>query len=251
MCETKGFNNIESLTPMNIRYLDFRPYLDSIDIPPQTPKDQGYYFKIVSSDGRLIKCTLEDNGLVETNSNNWCLFWSSSAIKSNVYLKLKEYQKVNHFPRSAEITRKDLLYKNLARMQSMYKNMYNFVPISFLLPNEHPQLQEAMEKDPNLILIVKPVVSSQGRGIFLSNNIQEISNVNQPMIACQYIMNPYLINGYKFDIRIYVLVTSILPLRMYIYDEGLVRFATEKYFIGQPFKNNRFMHLLLLMILMK
>jgi hypothetical protein len=32
-------------------------------------------------------------------------------------------------------------------------------------------------------------------------------------------------------------------LRIYIFKEGLVRFATEKYFIGQPFKNNRFMHL--------
>lgn len=59
----------------------------------------------------------------------------------------------------------------------------------------------------------------------------------------RYISNPYLINDYKFDIRIYVLLTSLLPLRIYIYDEGLVRFATEKYFIGQPFKSNKFMHL--------
>ena len=43
--------------------------------------------------------------------------------------------------------------------------------------------------------------------------------------------------------RIYVLITSLLPLRIYIYDEGLVRFATEKYYLGQPFKRDRFMHL--------
>ena len=36
---------------------------------------------------------------------------------------------------------------------------------------------------------------------------------------------------------------SILPLRIYIYDEGLARFATEKYFVGQPFQTSKYMHL--------
>jgi tubulin polyglutamylase TTLL6/13 len=48
-------------------------------------------------------------------------------------------------------------------------------------------------------------------------------------VAQRYIHKPYLIDNLKFDLRIYVLIYGVDPLRVMIYDQGLVRFATEEY----------------------
>ncbi|XP_054544909.1 tubulin polyglutamylase TTLL6 isoform X2 [Talpa occidentalis] len=49
------------------------------------------------------------------------------------------------------------------------------------------------------------------------------------MICQLYISKPFIIDGFKFDLRIYVLMTSCDPLRIFVYNEGLARFATTSY----------------------
>jgi tubulin polyglutamylase TTLL6/13 len=59
-----------------------------------------------------------------------------------------------------------------------------------------------------------------------------------------YIDKPYLIGGLKFDLRVYVLLAGCDPLKIYLYEEGLARFATEDY--HKPKKSNlkhAYMHL--------
>ena len=45
----------------------------------------------------------------------------------------------------------------------------------------------------------------------------------------KYVENPCLINGKKFDLRIYVVITSFDPLLVYVFNDGLVRICTKKY----------------------
>lgn len=71
-------------------------------------------------DNKLIRSMLEAAGFTATESHEWNILWSSSSCKSYLYEGLNEYQKINHFPQSHEITRKDRLCFNIVRMQERY-----------------------------------------------------------------------------------------------------------------------------------
>ena len=49
------------------------------------------------------------------------------------------------------------------------------------------------------------------------------------MIIQRYLWKPFLIDGYKFDLRLYVLVTSVDPLKIFFFNKGIARFASGKY----------------------
>jgi tubulin polyglutamylase TTLL4 len=74
--------------------------------------------------------------------------------------------------------------------------------------------------------IFKPA-SARGQGIRVVNKIEQIPK-KRACVVQKYLSNPYLIDGLKFDLRIYVYVSSFDPLRIYLFNDGLARFASRK-----------------------
>ncbi|XP_062350292.1 tubulin polyglutamylase TTLL5 [Cinclus cinclus] len=201
-------------------------------------------YKIVRTDSRLVRSILTAHGFheVHPNSSDYNLMWTGSHLKPCLLRSLTDIQKVNHFPRSYELTRKDRLYKNVCRMQLAHGfKTFHILPQTFILPTEYQDFCNTYSKDRGP-WIVKPVASSRGRGVYLVNNPNQIV-VEDNILVSRYISNPLLIDDFKFDVRLYVLVTSYDPLVVYLYEEGLARFATVRY--DQASKNikNQFMHL--------
>jgi tubulin polyglutamylase TTLL9 len=189
-------------------------------------------------------------------NNDWNLIWASRAWVHKQMLgvepiTLKPHQRVNHFPNSFELTRKDLMAKNLQRLRRELRKtgqewQVDFSPPTYVLPSQFAMFMEDVKRKDGP-WICKPVGGSMGQGIVFLTTEQEAASFQSRMfgrfqsastaedkmkltyVAQRYILNPLLIGGRKFDIRLYALVLSFSPLIVYIYQGGFCRFSSQPF----------------------
>ena len=192
----------------------------------------------------------------ELPESHWNLLWTWSGKVAIPRSELNVWQQVNHYPKAGELTKKDALKRHLARCKAVHpgkncsRSPFDIMPQTFILPGEYVQFCDAFSKERDLledcpeqnVWIMKPVGMSRGRGIFLINDILHVAFGEQFVIQ-KYIRDPLLLDGYKFDLRLYVLVTSFSPLEAFIYGEGFARFSSMKYTLDDSTIANHLMHL--------
>ena len=94
---------------------------------------------------------------------------------------------------------------------------YKIVPKTWILPDDYRKfLKEREDTEKAKLWILKPANSSCGRGIRIITKNSTIPKRGQ-YVVCEYLMKPHLINGYKYDLRLYVFITSYEPLTIYLY----------------------------------
>ena len=218
----------QKLSYIRIRAECLIPYINKHNILMSTllyqqPQNSVYYqlgkrhklaYKMVRTESKIIHALLTSYGFsqVHMNSNDFNLMWHGGHVKPISLRSLQDFQRVNHFPRSYELTRKDRMYANVMKMQQTHGlKAFDFVAKSFILPLEYQEFlahyQREHRKNGGSTWIIKPVASSRGRGIYLANNLNHIP-LDENIIVGRYIDNPLLIDGFKFDVRLYVAVTS-------------------------------------------
>eukprot|EP00906_Rhabdomonas_costata_P007398 RCo010599 len=251
-------HSVELPTTLNLPSVEpLRIHSTALMIPARN-KNTGLFFKVGPGAVafRVVLHVFSQSGLVHTNHpNRWNVLWAKR-VTPQEWGNLTEYQKVNHFPGTWAIGRKDALAMNIQRMRRTHgAEAYGFVPQTYLLPQDARLVELEFERNPGQTFIVKPAASSCGRGIKLISKLpanllkekekdkERIAEGKASHVVQRYIGNPFLIDGFKFDLRLYVLVTSFEPLRIYLFNEGLVRFATERYPGSDKALTNVYMHL--------
>nr|KAJ3422253.1 putative tubulin polyglutamylase ttll1 [Polyrhizophydium stewartii] len=163
--------------------------------------------------------------------------------------RLSDAQIINHFPNHLELTKKDLMVKNIKRYRKefekdkerMAQTRYQYIEF---------------RKNPSAVWIMKPTDKARGIGIFIINKLNQIkkwsrdnkmqwsyANCKDTYVVSRYIDNPLLIGSKKFDLRLYILVTSWRPLVAYRHKQGFSRFCAVKYNLDAEELDNSFMHL--------
>lgn len=137
---------------------------------------------------------------------------------------LRKEQKVNHFPGTSPLVSK-------SRMNEINAHLKYILP-SFILPYDLNRFDKFLKKNPNVKFVEK---NKHNRGVKIMTRkevLEERSNVFYQL----FMDNHLLIDGHAFDFGVFVLITSVDPLRIYRYDaDMLFRFCVKKY---HPFDAN-------------
>ncbi|KAG5182374.1 tubulin-tyrosine ligase/Tubulin polyglutamylase, partial [Tribonema minus] len=157
--------------------------------------------------------------------------WVDVAAIGERLRELAPWQRVNHFPGMAGVARKARMAQALDRMRRAFPLDYRFYPRTWVLPSEACALRSEFDAAGRSArtLIVKPDAGCQGKGIYLTQELDDRLLSMDSQVVQLYVRRPLLIDGYKFDLRVYVLVTSIRPLRVYAFRDGLARLCTSAY----------------------
>lgn len=234
----------------------------------------------------VIMSNFERRGWVQVGpEDEWNFYWSFTQNCRNIFsiengYRMSDNQIINHFPNHYEISRKDLLVKNIKRYRKELEKEGNplaekaeivlpsgqvatryvhldLIPVTYVLPADYNMFVEEYRKSPQSTWIMKPCGKSQGTGIFLINKLSKLKkwsreakipfhpqlSSKESYVISRYIENPLLIGGKKFDLRLYILVTSFRPLKAYLFKHGFCRFCTVKYDTSVTELDNMYVHL--------
>eukprot|EP00792_Barthelona_sp_PAP020_P003820 TRINITY_DN1679_c0_g1_i1.p1 TRINITY_DN1679_c0_g1~~TRINITY_DN1679_c0_g1_i1.p1 ORF type:complete len:1614 (-),score=441.89 TRINITY_DN1679_c0_g1_i1:5-4846(-) len=155
------------------------------------------------------------------------------------------FQRVSALPNSTPLVNKALLAKSITKFDDP---ALMFVPATFVLPQDYSQLVDYdsfirmqinssllstnnlnLQNNTKLVYILKKLGSSRGNEITIVPDLAREQLTQSNYIIQRYICNPWLIKGRKFDFRVYFMITSLFPLKVYIYKDGFVRFCSEPY----------------------
>ncbi|KAK8884682.1 positive regulation of cilium movement [Tritrichomonas musculus] len=164
-----------------------------------------------------------------SNDPKAALIWWDGFISTDEYINLLPYQKINKIPGMDVICYKSNFFQSLQKMKNIYPSFYSFFATTFQLPYQYSEfLLENNRLQGKATWIFKPRAGCSGIGIRLIQNSLDVSRESRSAIIQRYI-SPYLIDGYKFDFRLYILISKVSPYTVYIYEDGLARFCSEPY----------------------
>ena len=172
------------------------------------------------------------------DDENWDTCWHTGMPERGAFAATGPQRTVNHIPGNNCLTIKSRLYRTMRAMQERVaatrppghpdRQRSDFVPRVYSMPEDYHALQQAALDAPEQLWLLKPKNSAKGKDIRLLEDVAETPTDSRWLVQ-EYLHEPHLMNDRKYVLRLYVLVTSIEPLRVYLYDQGFAKLASCAY----------------------
>ena len=153
----------------------------------------------------------------------WNVIWSFNAVKFSHLPALASYHRINHIPGNEQIVIKSDLWSTHNKVMAAGKLTQPFMPRHFMLPTDINVLEKAWKENR---WVAK---STNHRGVHIIKQYEDVHNLPPNTMVAQYI-EPLLVDQRKWDVGIYIAITSLDPLTIFIYDATtLLRFCKIEY----------------------
>lgn len=164
-------------------------------------------------------------------SYRFYMCWSDTVLPLPALVRFSNWQRSNHFPSMYLLCRKGHLGATLTKLHNMAPLEYRFYPRTWLMRTQKELFRSVLKSkgEKTSYFIMKPNSGCQGRGIVVTKDPFSTSRDLDNYIVQEYVRNPLLLEGKKFDLRVYVLLTSIREPSIFIFEDGLVRICTDAY----------------------
>ena len=136
-------------------------------------------------------------------------------------------------------------YFQYTEMKKRFNDDYDFMPETYSYPKDKDIIYKKFENYTlsfDNLWFVKPTNSFGGKGIKIFRSLDKIKD-KEEYILNKYIVNLDLINNKKYDFRLYILVTGLKPLRIYLNQEGLIRIASQNFSLTKQSLGDKYVHL--------
>jgi len=168
----------------------------------------------------------------------WDACWYTGMPDPEYFSQVGPDRKINHIPGNNALTVKSRLYRSLMDLKDRLEHQQRdsqhltdrlaFVPRVFSMPEDYHAFQQAALEQPGKRWLLKPKNSARGKGIQLVKDPAEVPMEASWMVQ-EYLENPHTMHGRKYVLRLYVLVSSISPFRVYLYHQGFAKLASAPY----------------------
>lgn len=184
------------------------------------------------------------------DAEHWDTCWYTGMPDPEVFRVAGPNRTVSHIPGNNALTVKSRLHATLAATRDRmvardgpgHPNVerMNFFPRAYDMPRDYHALQRTAHENPEKRWILKPKNAARGKGIRVVSDIATVPAGSSWMVQ-EYMDRPHTMNDRKYVLRLYVLITSIDPLRVYLYRQGFAKLASEPFSLDDL--DNPYIHL--------